>query len=337
MRGRGFIKLSPNADKPRNMGVHRIDQEFVAHSPAMREVLQQVELVRDSAVAVLVTGERGSGREAVARTVHARGIRRAEPFVHVNCADLPAEVMEAVLFGEREEGRFELAQGGTLYIESIDALPLPLQERLLRVLERGVVEREDGRKIVRVRARLVVSTSEELRRLVDEGRFRRDLFCRLNVFPIALPPLRRRKEDIGPLAQAFLDRHREERTPPVHAIEERALLALKAHDWPGNVRELEHVVLGAILACGADRVVRSENLPAAIRSGAPAAPAVEQELPPIQFEEDVIVPLSELERRAILHALKVTRNNVTRAARALGIGRATMYRKLDRYKIDQKA
>jgi len=319
------------------MGVHRIDQEFVAHSPAMREVMRQIELVRDSAVAVTVAGERGSGREAVARTIHSRGIRRNEPFVHVNCADLPHEVMEAVLFGEREEGRFELAQGGTLFIEAIDALPLSLQERLLHVLERGVVEREGGRKIVRVRARLVASTTGDLRRLVEEGRFRRDLFCRLNVFPITLPPLRRRKEDVGGLAQCFLDRHREERMPPVHAIEERAMLALKAHDWPGNVRELEHVVLAAILACGPDRVVRGDHLPANIRSGAPDAPMAETELPPIQFEEDVIVPLSELERRAIMHALKVTRNNVTRAARALGIGRATMYRKLDRYKIDQKS
>ncbi|MEM8884682.1 MAG: sigma 54-interacting transcriptional regulator [Planctomycetota bacterium] len=314
-----------------------MDQEFVAHSPTMREVMQQIELVRDSAVAVLVTGERGTGREAVARAIHAKGVRKEQPFVHVDCAELPHEVMEAVLFGEREEGRFELAQGGTIYVESIDALPLALQERLLSVLERGVVERENGRKIVPVRARLIASTNGELRTLVDEGRFRRDLFCRLNVFPITLPPLRRRREDIALLSQAFLDRHRDERTPPVHAIEERALVALKSHDWPGNVKELEHVVLGAILACGPDRIVRSDNLPAGIRSGAPEAVEEEQELPPIQFEEDVIVPLSELERRAIMHALKVTRNNVTRAARALGIGRATMYRKLDRYKINQNS
>jgi len=303
----------------------------------MRDVMQQIELVRDSAVAVMVTGERGSGREAIARTIHSNGRRQSEPFVHVDCADLPHDVIEAVLFGEREEGRFELARGGTLYIEAIDALPLGLQERLLRVLERGVVEREGGRKIVPVRARLIASTNETLRELVDEGRFRRDLFARLNVFPIAIPPLRKRKDDVAPLAQALLERHRDERTPPVHAIEERALIALKNHDWPGNVKELEMVVLGAILACGSDRVVRGENLPPAIRSGAPEGPSEPTALPPIQFEQDVIVPLSELERRAIMHALKVTRNNVTRAARALGIGRATMYRKLDRYKIDQKA
>ncbi len=325
------------ADIALSMGVQRSETDFVAHSPAMRDVAQQIELVRDSAVAVMVTGERGSGREAIARTIHREGVRSSEPFVHVDCADLPAEVIEVVLFGDREEGRFELARGGSLYLESIESLPLQLQERLLRVLERGVVERENGRKIVPVRARLIASTHDDLRQLVNEGRFRRDLFCRLNVFPIALPPLRKRREDIGPLAQYFLEAHRDERTPPVHAIEERALIALKKHDWPGNVKELEMVVLGAILATGSDRVVRGENLPPAIRSGAPDAPAEEAKLPPIQFEEDVIVPLSELERRAIMHALKVTRNNVTRAARALGIGRATMYRKLDRYKIDQNA
>jgi len=319
------------------MGVQRTETDFVAHSPAMRDVMQQIELVRDSAVAVMVTGERGSGREAIARAIHSHGSRQAEPFVHVDCADLPHEVMEAVLFGDREEGRFELARGGSIYIEAIEALPLQLQERLLRVIERGVVERQGGRKIVPVRARLIASTTRNLRQLVDEGRFRRDLYARLNVFPMAMPPLRKRKEDVAPLAQAFLDRHRDERTPPVHAIEERALIALKNHDWPGNVKELEMVVLGAILACGGDRVVRSENLPPAIRSGAPDTPSEPIAPAPIQFEEDVIVPLSELERRAIMHALKVTRNNVTRAARALGIGRATMYRKLDRYKIDQKA
>jgi len=319
------------------MGVQRTEIDFVACSPAMQDVMQQIELVRDSAVAVMVTGERGSGREAVARAIHSGGSRQGEPFVHVDCADLPHEVVDAVLFGEREEGRFELARGGSLYLEGIDTLPLQLQERLLRVLERGVVEREGGRKIVPVRARLIASTNESLRQLSDEGRFRRDLFARLNVFPIDVPPLRKRKEDVSALAQAFLARHGGERTPPVHAIEERALIALKTHDWPGNVKELEMVVLAAILAAGSDRVVRGENLPPAIRSGAPDAESEPTELPPIRFEEDVIVPLSELERRAIMHALKVTRNNVTRAARALGIGRATMYRKLDRYKIDQKA
>jgi len=307
--------------------------DFIAASPAMREVEQQIRLVRDSAVAVLVTGEQGVGREKVARTIHSTGTRHREPFVHVDCAELPSEVLAPVLFGDRDEGRFELAGTGTLFLDGIDALSLEVQERVLRILERGTLERANGKRIVPIRARLIAATQKDLRDLVDQGRFRRDLFCRLNVFPIAVPPLRRRREDIGPLAQHFLAQHQHERTPPVHAIEERALQAFKAYTWPGNLREMETVVLGAILACGNDRVVRIDNLPHEIRAVAPEGPSRPEAPSPLTMDDNTIVPLSELERRAIAHALKVTGGNVTRAARALGIGRATMYRKLDRFKM----
>ena len=308
--------------------------DFVARSAALREVLQQVELVRDSAVALLVSGEKGVGKEMVARLVHQSGSRASEPFVHVDCAGLPAGVLGQVLFGSDQEGRLELAGAGTVLLEGIDLLPLDLQERLLHVLERGVVRCEGGNRIVPIRARLIAASDKDLRALVEQGRFRRDLFCRLNVFPITLTPLRQRRDDIAPLAQFMLERHKNERTPPVHAIEERALAALKVYGWPGNVAELEVVVLEAILACGTDRVIRLENLPDGIRTNAPKssgspAPAA----PVIEPQGDIIVPLAELERRAIAHALKVTGGNVTRAARALGIGRATMYRKLDRFKL----
>lgn len=307
--------------------------EFIAVSPPMREVEQQIRLVRDSAVAVLVTGENGAGCERVARTIHSRGVRQREPFVHVDCKELPGEVLEPVLFGERDEGRFELAGSGTLFLDGIDVLPLELQERVLRVLERGTLERANGKRIVPIRARLIASTQHDLRELVEQGAFRRDLFCRLNVFPIQVPPLRKRREDIGPLAQHFVSVHQHERTPPVHAIEERALHALKAYHWPGNVTELETIVLGAILACGSDRVVRLEHLPPEIRSKAPEGTSRPEPVSPLALDDNTIVPLAELERRAIAHALKVTGGNVTRAARALGIGRATMYRKLDRFKM----
>jgi len=308
--------------------------EFVARSAALREVLQQVELVRDSAVALLVCGEKGAGKEKVARLVHQSGARSREPFVHVDCVGLPAEVLGQVLFGGQQEGRLELAGGGTVFLEGIHLLPLDLQEQLLHVLERGVVRCEGGTRIVPIRARIIAATDQDLRALVEIGRFRKDLFCRLNVFPVTLPPLRQRRDDIAPLAQFLLERHRNERTPPVHAIEERALAALKVYAWPGNVDELEVVILEAILACGSDRVIRLENLPETIRTNAPkSAFPMRPQSPMAEPEGDVIVPLAELERRAIVHALKVTGGNVTRAARALGIGRATMYRKLDRFKL----
>ncbi len=307
--------------------------DFIAASPAMREVEQQIRLVRDSAVAVLVTGEQGVGREKVARTIHATGARHREPFVHVDCAELPSEVLAPILFGDRDEGRLELAGTGTIFLDGIDTLALDVQERVLKILERGTLERANGKRIVPIRARLIAATRLDLRGLVDQGKFRRDLFCRLNVFPIAVPPLRKRREDIAPLAQHFLALHQHERTPAVHAIEERAVSAFKAYHWPGNLREMETVILGAILACGNDRVVRTENLPHEISSKAPEGPSRTETPSPLAMDDNTIVPLSELERRAIAHALKVTGGNVTRAARALGIGRATMYRKLDRFKM----
>jgi DNA-binding NtrC family response regulator len=307
--------------------------DFIAASTAMREVEQQIRLVRDSAVAVLVTGEQGVGREKVARTIHASGARHREPFVHVDCAELPPEVLAPVLFGDRDEGRFELAGTGTLFLDGVDTLSLELQEKVLRILERGTLERANGKRIVPIRARLIAATRRDLREMVDQGKFRRDLFCKLNVFPIAVPPLRKRREDIAPLAQHFLALHQHERTPSVQAIDDRAVAAFRAYHWPGNLREMETVILGAILACGNDRVIRPENLPHEIGSKAPEGPSRVETAAPVAMDDNTIVPLSELERRAIAHALKVTGGNVTRAARALGIGRATMYRKLDRFKM----
>ena len=316
------------------MAADRRIAEFIAFSPGMREVLQQIELVRDSSVSVLIRGEAGSGKAAVAATIHETGGRRNQPFVQVDCADVPKEVLDSVLFGDRDEGRLELARAGTIFLKGIDTLSMGSQERLVRVLETGVVERHAGERIVPVKARLVASTTRELRDQVEQGQFRKDLFCRLNVFPLALPPLRKRHDDVAPLAQHFLERHKHERTPPVHAIAEAAIHALKAYQWPGNVRELEMTVLGAILACTEDRVVHLATLPANIRANAPKMEEPTPPSPALQPDDDTIVPLSELERRAIAHALRVTGGNVTRAARALGIGRATMYRKLDRFKIN---
>ena len=170
--------------------------------------------------------------------------------------------------------------------------------------------------------------------LVSEGGFREDLYFRLRVVEIEVPSLRYRRDDIPLLANHLLGRIRDETGSEVRRISETAMGELMAYGWPGNVRELETVVLGAILACGPDRVVRLENLPPEIRSNAPAAEGRVEQLSPIRIDDDTIVPLAELERRAIAHALRVTGGNVTRAARALGIGRATMYRKLDRFKLN---
>jgi len=309
---------------------------FVAKSLAMRETVQQIALMRDSAVPVLVFGEPGTGRETVARMIHKSGSRRLEPFVQVDCATLGDGMLDAVLFGDREPGRLEMAQAGTIFLRDIDRMPLPSQARLLAVLEKGVVERMQGRRVAPVRARLIASTEKELRDLAKAGQFRADLFNRLNLFRITLPPLRERRDDVPALMQLFLERNRARTAADGHVMEARAIAALQKYDWPGNIRELEQVVLSAILSSGADGVIRAEMLPPAIRALAGPAAAVSAipAVPPplVGLEADRIVPLEELERRAILHALKVTKGNVTRAARALGIGRATMYRKLERLK-----
>lgn len=311
--------------------------ELVARSLAMREVQRQVELVRDSSTPVLITGERGTGKEFVARTIHRTGNRRREPFVQVDCGSVPHEVLAKLVFGAQEPGRYELAGGGTLYLEDVGALPQDLQERLLRALLEGNVERVGTKRLASVRARLIVSSRDDLRNVVRDGRFREDLFRRLSLFPIALPPLRQRREDVPALAQVFLERHKAEKVPPARGIETRALQALQAQEWPGNARELEVVVLNAILDSGEDGVVRCASLPAPMRASAPPAGdsgvATVAGAPAPESGGDQIVPLEELERRAIIHALRVTGGNVTRAARALGIGRATMYRKLERFRI----
>ncbi|MGQ0612825.1 MAG: sigma 54-interacting transcriptional regulator [Planctomycetaceae bacterium] len=311
---------------------------FVARSAAMRAVVQQIALVKDSAVPVLLSGESGSGREVAALLIHRSGARRAEPFVQLDCATLEAAPLDEVLFGDREPGRLEMAASGTIFLRSVDRLSLDAQARLLGVLERGVVERMGGRRICPVRARILASCDRDLRELAKEGGFRSDLYNRLNLFRIAIPPLRERREDIVPLAQMILENNRARHAADGHVMDEQSLAAIQAYAWPGNVRELEEVVLGAILASGGDGTIRAATLPEAIRACAPAvAPGAVPDYAPAPWDGNQIVPLAELERLAIAHALKVTKGNVTRAARALGIGRATMYRKLERFKPEPRA
>ncbi|MGH2668930.1 MAG: sigma-54-dependent transcriptional regulator, partial [bacterium] len=229
----------------------------MSRSPAMREVLRQIELVRSSAVPVLITGERGSGREAVARIIHLTGARQREPFVQVDCASAPADVLADVLFGAGEPGRMEQARGGTLYLESVCSLPAELQDRLLRALAEAAASRAGNGRVFPFKARVIAATHQDLRAMVQEGKFRESLFRRLSLFPIALPPLRDRREDVPALAHLFLERHGASHVPAVRAIESRAIEALQLHTWPGNVRELENVILSAILDSGADAVVRA--------------------------------------------------------------------------------
>src|SRR5215510_8307166 len=226
-------------------------------SAAFERALQQVAQVGPTDATVLITGETGTGKELIARRLHAVGVRCQRPLVVVNCAALPASLVESELFGhergaftgalQRRLGRFELAHGGTIFLDEVGELPLDVQGKLLRVLQEREFDRVGGASPVKVDVRVISATNRPLERLVEEGRFRADLFYRLNVYRLALPPLRERPEDIWLLADHFLRRFRRQFAKAVRTIDEGSLERLLAYDWPGNVRELEHTIERAVL------------------------------------------------------------------------------------------
>ena len=236
---------------------------LASHSPSFKRVLEEVAQVARTPSTVLLQGETGSGKEVVARAIHDLSGRRARPMVKVNCAALPANLIEAELFGRekgaytgalaRQMGRFELADGATIFLDEVGELPLELQPKLLRVLQDGEFERLGGTQTIKVDARVIAATNRDLARAMEDGAFRKDLFYRLNVFPIEVPPLRERREDIPMLVWAFVREFSEALAKPITAIDADSMAALQAYSWPGNVRELRNVIERAmILARGVD-------------------------------------------------------------------------------------
>jgi two-component system response regulator HydG len=298
----------------------RRSTEVVAESPAMQRCLLRVRDFADADAPVVILGESGTGKEVVARTLHANGPRRARPFVAVNVAALPAELLESELFGHvrgaftgataDREGLFEAADGGTLFLDEIAELPLPLQAKLLRALQEGEVRRVGETRTFGVDVRVVCATHRDLRRRVDEGSFREDLYYRLHVLAVRVPPLRERREDILPLAGEFL---RAERRPAA-GFTPAAEAALLAHDWPGNVRELGNAVMhGSALARGG--LVTPEHLPDELTRARPKPQAAPR-------------TLLDVEREHVLRVLAACGGSRAEAARILGIGRNTLWRKL---------
>ncbi|MEP0765712.1 MAG: sigma-54-dependent Fis family transcriptional regulator [Fimbriimonadia bacterium] len=251
--------------------------DFVAESPAMRQVLEIVEQVASSRATVLLTGESGTGKEVVARMIHEQSPRSGKPFIAVSCAALPETLLEAELFGHekgaytgavgRREGRFELADGGTLFLDEIGEVPLSVQVKLLRVIQERELERLGATKPVRVDVRLLAATNRDLHQAVDEGSFRADLFYRLQVVHIELPPLRDRPEDIRPLAQRFVQKYCSENGREPLVLRDEAIEALLNYRWPGNVRELENVIERAVVLARPDaQEIGPELLPQSLRA-----------------------------------------------------------------------
>ncbi|MBI1796693.1 MAG: sigma-54-dependent Fis family transcriptional regulator [Candidatus Eisenbacteria bacterium] len=322
---------------------------MLGESAGFRRAIQQLDKVAKSGAAtVLIQGETGSGKELMARYLHARSPRAAAAFVDLNCSAIPEQLLESQLFGHEKgaftdakhfrKGLFDLADQGTLFLDEIGEMAPQLQSKLLRVLETRSFRRVGGHADVSVDVRIVAATHRDLKQQVADGRFREDLYFRLNVVPIAMPPLRERREDIALLAGHFIARFAAEmgRTPA--RLDPVALRAMNEYPWPGNVRELKNVI-ERVLLLEAEDEIRAEHLPAELTGLTPAAGAARGAAPSgaAPFPPGVVRPLVEIEQMAITHALEVCSGNKTRAAQMLGISRQTLRTKLKELRMDDGA
>jgi Nif-specific regulatory protein len=290
---------------------------IIGNSNKMREVYQMISQVCKSNATVLVRGESGTGKELVANSVHYNSHRAKGPFVKVNCAAIPANLIESELFGhekgaftgaiKQKLGKFELAHKGTIFLDEIGSIGLDVQANLLRVLQEKEFERVGGQRTLKVDVRIVAATNKNLENAVEEGTFRGDLYYRLNVFPIYMPPLRERKTDILLLADYFLEKYTKENDKEIKRFSTPAIDMLMAYHWPGNVRELENCIERSVLLCDGG-VVHSYHLPPTLQTGAESGT-----LPELSLEDAV----ANLEREMIIDALKNTRGNITSAAQIL--------------------
>ena len=310
--------------------------EMVGRSKPMKTVYEMVEKVAETDSAVLVYGESGTGKELVARAIHRRSARREGPFVKVNCGSLPRELVQSELFGHekgaftgairQKKGKFELAEGGTIFLDEIGDLPLEAQVNILRVLQTKEYDRVGGEETLHADVRVIAATHRVLREMVAEGAFREDLFYRLEVIPIRLVPLRDRKADIPDLVEHFLHKKCEEMNRPLKRLTDRAMAAMASYTWPGNVRELENVVERTLVLADGN-VVDVNDLPLDVEASRAEVSAEEL--------EDSAIPLTrrleDLERQLIEQALEQAGGVKTKAAEMLGIKTSAFYYKLDKY------
>jgi DNA-binding NtrC family response regulator len=314
---------------------HRFD-ELVGESPVMRKLMHRLERVADTETSILIAGETGTGKELVAHALHKRSRRRKKPFVAVNCAALPDALLESELFGHKRgaftdakterRGLFLQAHGGTLFFDEIGDIPLSLQPKLLRSLEERSVRPIGGTSEVAFDVRIIAATNRDIETAIEEGRFREDLYYRINVIQIDLPPLRERGTDILLLAQHFVEQFAVRSNKHIAGISNSASEKLLNYTWPGNVRELRNTIERAVVLTGYEKI-SVDDLPEKIRDYKTSRFLVESDNP------SELVPIQEVERRYILHVLKTVGGNKTLAARVLGLDRKTLYRKLQHYKI----
>jgi len=349
--------LKGEVDRLKKHAQHRSTfDDLIGASPAMLMVKRLGERAAGSSIPILITGESGVGKEVIARAVHGSSERAGKPFVAVNCGAIPENLVESILFGhekgsftgahEKHLGKFQEANGGTLFLDEVGELPLDVQVKLLRALQESEIDPVGGKRSIRVDVRIVSATNRDLSQAVKEGRFREDLYYRLNVFPIEAPALRERKDDVPALVDAFVRRFNVEEGKSVVGASPEAMAYLTAYDWPGNVRQLENAVYRAIVLADAP-YLQPHDFPA-ISGVAPPAPAAQapaavtaiataQQLitdPPIGApvrildERGHLRTLEEIERDLIQLAIEIYAGHMSEVARRLGIGRSTLYRKV---------
>ncbi len=335
---------------------------LIGRSGPMQGVFEIIERVANTPSTVLVTGESGTGKELVAKALHQNSDRRAKPFIKINCAAIPKNLMESELFGyekgaftgatSAKPGRFELADEGTLFLDEIGEIPVEMQVKLLRAIQESEFERVGGIKTIKVNVRLITATNRDLEKAVASGAFREDLFYRLNVVPLVLPPLRDRPGDIPLLVDHIIERFRHRLNKSIKGIDPDALDVLSAHHWPGNIRELENVLERTILFCDGDIIGRSD-LPAELVAGPKvnssyatdhaidaARNAVASGSDPqegVSLKDAVRAETSRLEKELIAHALGETSGNVTQAAKLLKISRKSLQMKMKDFGLRDQA
>lgn len=345
--------------------------EMVGASPSMKQVMRLGQRAAATNIPVLILGESGVGKEVIARAIHGESERSHKPIITVNCGAIPENLVESILFGhekgsftganDRHLGKFQEADGGTLFLDEVGELPLDMQVKLLRALQESEVDPIGSKRPIKVDVRIVAATNKDLARLVQEGRFREDLYYRLNVFPIDAPPLRDRKEDIPALSKHFITRFNTDMGKKVLGVAPSTIGLLQSFDWPGNVRQLENTIYRAMVLCDGD-FLQSEDFPQ-IAAALPDIRAA-NEMPQMEFKEIANSPipaelpvfaasgelaqkidlfdrgghlrkLEQIEKDLIEYAIDLYAGHMTEIAKRLGIGRSTLYRKLKEYDLEE--
>jgi len=308
-------------------------REIVGKSEMIKKILEQIDIVARTDLPVLIVGESGTGKELIAEAIHYNSDRNDGPFIRVNCSAIPETLFESTLFGHEKgaftnamrtfKGMFEEANGGTFLLDEISEIPITMQAKLLRVLQEGKITRVGSTREIPIDVRIIATTNQDMRQLVKKGKFREDLFFRLNVFPIHVPPLRERIEDVPLLVEHFMKKYCEKYNSRIEKeIDDDALEFLMRYDWPGNIRQLENVIKRAILLSAEESVIKRKHFHIEL-----------DEIDRKQTKDfDFVMSIAEMERKLIFTALRKTKNNRTHAAKLLGISVRTLRNKLNEYK-----